>query len=611
LKETFSIKNKIILKYFRKIGSKIILFIVFLLIINIKKTIKIDNLIIESSYQNDIDYSHFTNNYKVVVIFYIQNHIIQKHFIKEKKILSPIKEKEKNNSFKSILSIKEKAKLAKNHGLFGFGIVYNLIQGVAFNEEILNSFLYNKVINFPFFIILDKIDEYIQNNQSFLIKKEEYNEKYLIKLYKNIEKFFDDENYIKLGGKPILGIFHSDFSQNFIDYIKENEKNKKKRIFIIKIFKGNKKSDLEYKNSSNSYIEFPSQDFGFNKNLAKKYFYNFYYNNLFEEENNKTENIKNFFIVNGCFPNKFYIIFKKYLTSFKDNNTFLLFNAWNNYQENTYLEPDKIFGFSYLNYLSKAIFNIDDVFKYDLENLKNKCKIAVQVHLFYEDLINDIINKTNNIPVKFDLYISIVSSEIKKNLTNFINSYSKANYFEILIVKNRGRDILPLLKQIKTKTRIYKYLCHIHTKKSKTNPKIGSLWRDYLFDNLLGNVNLVSEILNDFETNKKLGFIFPETFYGIINQFCLLSNGTKKYMDFLASILFPNCILGDLLYFPAGNMFWSKISAIFQIFNYDFSKYFSNEENQINDTIMHGIERIWLYLVKFNHFYFKVIFKHF
>lgn len=104
-----------------------------------------------------------------------------------------------------------------------------------------------------------------------------------------------------------------------------------------------------------------------------------------------------------------------------------------------------------------------------------------------------------------------------------------------------------------------------------------------------------------------MGFIFPETFYGIIKYFYILTKENKKWMNFLASKFFSNCIIGEKLDYPAGNMFWAKISAIFQIFVYDLSSYFSNEKNQTDDTIMHGIERIWLYLVKYNRFNYKTI----
>ena len=250
----------------------------------------------------------------------------------------------------------------------------------------------------------------------------------------------------------------------------------------------------------------------------------------------------------------------------------------------------------------------DDTF-YNLQILKNKCKIAIQVHLFYEELIKDIINKTNNIPVKFDLYISIVFPGNHDNLINYIKNFSKANHFELLIVENKGRDVLPFLNQMKTKFKLYKYLCHLHTKKTKKVPRIGYLWRNYLFNNLLGNPNIISQILYDFENNNKLGFIFPETFYGIIKYFYNVKKENKKWMEFLASKLFHNCKIGEQINYPAGNMFWSKIAAIFQVFTYDLNEYFPKEKNQTDDTIMHGIERIWLYLVKYNHYYYKNVFK--
>ena len=164
---------------------------------------------------------------------------------------------------------------------------------------------------------------------------------------------------------------------------------------------------------------------------------------------------------------------------------------------------------------------------------------------------------------------------------------------------------------MKNKISYYKYICHLHTKKTKKTPEIGFLWRRYLFNNLLGNAKIISEILFDFENNEKLGFIFPETFYSLVKYIYILRKGTKYWMNFLFSKLYPGYKMGELLNFPAGNMFWAKVKAIFQIFTYDFNNYFPEEEGQLDNTIMHSIERIWLYLVKFNGFYYKIIFKFF
>ena len=82
--------------------------------------------------------------------------------------------------------------------------------------------------------------------------------------------------------------------------------------------------------------------------------------------------------------------------------------------------------------------------------------------------------------MKFDLYISIISQNLYDFLNHYIKSYSKADYYEIIVSENKGRDVLPFLIQIRTKIKNYKYLCHIHSKKSQTSPEIGFLWRNYL-----------------------------------------------------------------------------------------------------------------------------------
>ena len=581
--------------------AKIVMINLYFIIINKKKIINIDNSIKESYYQKNFNFSHLNSTYKILAVYYPQNysHII--NFVEGKKSLTNEK---KNIDFSKAL-IEQQVKLAKDHGIYGFGIVYNCIEDKIFNEGIINIFSNCSINNFPFFIIFNDIEGCFQNVTTSLIYNSTLIETCITNFIDGIKKYFISNNYIKLKGKYILGFFNLSNSSRFLKYIKNN-KTIRKKLYIISIF--HIKKNLDYLNSSNSFIKLPSPEIWLKNNLSQKYFYHFYFHNLFNEANTSLKYITNFFIMNGCKPEKFYIIFKKYLKIRNpEKNHFLIFNAWNNYKENLYLEPDKEFGYSYLNYLSKAIFNLDDNVFYELEILKNKCKIAVQVHLFYEDLMNDIIKKTNNIPVKFDLYISIVFPEKYNEIINYINCFTKANYFEILIVENKGRDVLPFLNQIKMKYKYYKYLCHLHTKKTKKVPEIGFLWRNYLFNNLIGSTNIISKILYDFENDNKLGFIFPETFYGIIKYFYILTKENKKWMNFLASKFFSNCIIGEKLDYPAGNMFWAKISAIFQIFVYDLSSYFSNEKNQTDDTIMHGIERIWLYLVKYNRFNYKTI----
>lgn len=116
------------------------------------------------------------------------------------------------------------------------------------------------------------------------------------------------------------------------------------------------------------------------------------------------------------------------------------------------MKPDKKYGYASINTFSKSLFNLSlkDSY-YNFSQINNKNILAIQAHAFYEDLIYKIINKTNNIPFKFDLFISAISLSKKEEIEKCIKDYSKTNKYEVKVFENRGRDILPLLTQMKYK----------------------------------------------------------------------------------------------------------------------------------------------------------------
>lgn len=345
-------------------------------------------------------------------------------------------------------------------------------------------------------------------------------------------------------------------------------------------------------------------------NISKDF--HFYRGSMLEFDNSVRK--KDCVIFRNYSPEQFYMINKIIsewtIAKYNKDNRFIFINAWNEWGEGTYLEPDIKYGYASINALSKAIFNLPyQSNNYNIKKLKDRCKIAIQVHVFYEELINEIINKTNNVPVKYDLYIS-TNSQYKKNIIEqYIKVNSKANNYEIKIIQNKGRDILPFLTQLQNKIKKYKYLCHLHTKKTKFI-NFGDDWRNYLYNNLVGNMNIISDILNDFENNNKLGFIFPEAFYKVLIAYGMKTNKKDKYyMNYLLRKINKHFKIGKKIEFPIGNMFWAKIDSIHQIFKLYLTIKFPEEKGQLDETIMHGIERIWLYLVKLNGYYYKKIFK--
>jgi len=603
--------------------------------------INIDN---QYLYEGNIDFSNYTSELKVIA-FYSPKFILTNdtpnnsknewsYVLNAKPLFSRHNQPRKPGDEINYLGyyyisgpeiIKKQIELAKSHGIFGFAIYYYWLSGKTFYGNVLDIYLNNKDIDFPFFLIWKNGNYY--KNDTNIIKDSEL-------FIKDIKKYINDQRYIKINEKPVVGINQVLEIKAYKDMIRIWRKKAREYeigdIYILINLNNYNIENIIGINLFDAAYDFPPFDgekFKIVNSSSQTYTSLIYHNKNFTAKNftifrgsmlewdDSPLNGINGTIFEEYSPEKFYMLNRLLFNWTQENNNsskFVFINSWNEWSKGSYLEPDQKYGYASINALSKALFNIN--FRdnnYNLSNLINSTKVAIQVHVFYFDLIDEITKKTNNIPVKFDLYITTVSINKKNIIEKFIKGKTKASKYEIMVIMNKGRDVLPLLTQFKNVFKNYKYLCHIHTKKSKHN-KIYSSWRQYLYNNLLGSEETVSEILTDFENNEKLGFILPESYNNIIlNHGKQLNPINKNNINFLLNTTFPDkkYQVGKILDFPIGNMFWSRVSAIHQIFEINISAQFPKEKWQIDCTIMHEIERFWLFLVKINGYYYKKIFK--
>ena len=530
--------------------------------------------------------------------------------------------------------------LAKDHGIYGFAINYKYILNEKnIYDETMNIFLKLQMIHF--------LLNWENGNIKILINefKKRYNnfrtfQNLLDNFVKRIKTYINSYLYIKIIKKPILSIENPLLFKRpqkaLLLIRKKFQENGINNIFIICPFI-KVSNNSKYTNLFDATIDSPTFDYFSNKQNYEliNYYSGLIYKNILL---NKKHGEKIIFRssqldlkFNDSFDNeyedytseKFFILNKIIINwtqkNYKKTQGIFFIKSWNDFKKGNYLEPDNKFGYASINTFSKALFNISFYNQqYNFYYLINRCIIAIQAHIFYKELLFEIINKTNNIPINFDLFITTLPDSNIKIFEQNLKTYSKASNYEILQVKNKGRDILPFIIQMKNHYKKYKYLCHIHTKKSKHPLISGDEWRNYLFDNLLGDTERISKILFDMENYEKLGFIFPEPFYSVIKyqkDFDSINFQYHKpnieYMNFVLNNLFSRNIIGKKLLFPVGDMFWAKIKSIHQIFKMKFKSLFPDELGQINGTIMHAIERIWLYLVKKNGYYYKAIFNHY
>ena len=605
-------KYEFIIKY-------IIIFILYTNIIYIeyeyikidkRKSIEIDNELKPNVYEEEISYIYYKSKFKPIAFYHPEyNNISYYKYFKNKNKYNLLECKEIEELVIAQIN------LAKRHQIYGFGIYYNLLTKDYYQNLTLYIFL-NK-INFPFMIIW-------QNHRTKILSI-----KIIHKFINNIQKYLISDNYIKINNKPVISIgnqhilLNSNRKYNIL-LLRNILKKRIGDVFIIYPYTSYITKKKFYKEFDAAYDLSTIERYPDTKKISNILHYSgMIYKNLYLNELNTKYtlfrtcnlNTKEF---DDYKPEKFFmlnnIIFNWKNLEKNNNEKFVFINSWNNYANDNYLEYDEKYGYASINTFSKSILNLP--FKNDNYPLStiDSIIIAVHVHVFYEDVFKKIIKKLQYIPLKYDLYISTVSEEKKTNIKKILR-ISNANKYEIKIYENKGRDVYPFIKQMKKHYKKYKYICHLHTKKSLHKKLLGSNWSIYLYNNLIGNREVISEILSDFQLNEKLGFIFPEVYYDIIKEVKNFTNinfplhkNNKYYMNYILKSLFHNIYkIGENLVFPVGNMFWAKTRAIYQIFNEEFE--YPEELGQTNETIMHAIERIWLYLVKLNGYLYKIIMK--
>ena len=601
----------------KKAKSLLIFFLIFFLLIYFindffKEEVILNlNDMILFSYEQDYNFSQYKTNIKAIALYYPTIHLLS--------------EKDEILNNRSIIErIYNYINLAKSHGIYAFCIYYYCELEKEIYNNPLDIIIDNKDLDINFFITWNN-EKNLTDKHILLINEQ-------LKFLFNLKKYINDERYIKIDGIPMIGIYNPkdipDLKKTISiwrEKAKEfgigelfivamcNEKNNITELNDYQIF--NAFVDLSSYNSSdftysnNTFHSFYSSLIDINLNLNniyKKGEYNVYRSSFqvstFPIQLNNITFFIDYTSDKYYFLNKIIIDWTK--NRFNENERYIFINSF----DNNYFGIQEKYGYASLNYLSRALFDLPLGDKnYNLLNLKKSCLIAIQAHIFYTDLINEVINSTNNIPVKFDLYITTNTKEKKIFLEEYVKKNSKANKFEILIVKNKGRDVYPLIFQLKNVINKYKYFCHIHTKKSLHTPEFGDNWRKYLYGNLLGNKDIISEILSNFENIEKLGIIFPECISFLTRHTVMEDGKNAENINKIINKIFPGSRykISNQFEFPAGNMFWARTKAVHQMFEYGIENKCPKEEGQIDGTIMHAVERVWLFIAKLNGYYYK------
>jgi len=223
--------------------------------------------------------------------------------------------------------------------------------------------------------------------------------------------------------------------------------------------------------------------------------------------------------------------------------------------------------------------------------LDSPSRVAAVVHVYYAELLPEILQNLESIPVEFDLLVTNASGH---KVSIEPESIALLRNVRVLEVANHGRDILPLVSLVNAGLLDpYVLIVKVHTKESAWRAEhdlggSGAQWRGELLEGLLGSTANVEAILSAFAERPELGVI--------------TSNGSVLGPEYwgdnqpVTHTLMRRLELGfdeSHLRFPAGSMYWIRGFLLQGLRALNLSAAdFEEEAGQVNATTAHALERM-------------------
>ncbi len=288
-------------------------------------------------------------------------------------------------------NMRRQIELARMYGIYGFSFYYYWFDGERLLEKPLEMFLENKDLDFPFSICWANENwtkRYDGTNTDILMEQRNSVDSYC-NVIKDIVRFLSDSRYITIDNRKMLTVYRPSLMpkvknvlQYWRDYCKENGIGE---IYVIAVKENGIETDwlaegydavtefhpgTLYTNCVNisedlKYVrnDFSGEVFSYPDIVYRQKYFKYDYKKLYRAvmpmwDNTARRNNKGM-IFHGSTPAlykqwlKDVIMAGKKRDDIEDNMIFI--NAWNEWGEGAYLEPDKRYGYAYLQATKEAV----------------------------------------------------------------------------------------------------------------------------------------------------------------------------------------------------------------------------------------------------------------
>ena len=220
--------------------------------------------------------------------------------------------------------------------------------------------------------------------------------------------------------------------------------------------------------------------------------------------------------------------------------------------------------------------------------ISEPAQVGVVMHVFYPELVDELIDRLGNLPVPFDLVVTNASGvEVAIDRSRLPQLRS----LRVLEIVNHGRDIFPLAAVVNADLIAHHQLVlKVHTKRSPWRAQSeftgdGAQWRTELLDSLLPEPDRLRRLLATMAEDRSIGVVTaPGSVVGAWGGNEALAAAILRRVELPAP---------DELAFPAGSMYWARGFVLQGLRSLNLTAAdFEPEAGQVNVTAAHAVERI-------------------
>lgn len=267
-----------------------------------------------------------------------------------------------------------------------------------------------------------------------------------------------------------------------------------------------------------------------------------------------------------------------------DSQQLVFINAWNEWAEGAMLEPDARLGYANLQATRDALAITARSNRNT--HAEKRARFHAIIHAWHVDVLAEILQAFDSSGLDWHLTVTTTPDRVMK----VSDSLEKSAFsFSLIIVENRGRDMLPfLIASEHLLTSGVDIVLKLHTKKS-LHRRDGDAWRRDLLAKLVSG-DRAREAALAMENNPQVGLVAPA---GHVLGLDYYWGANEHTVHSLARRVGLPPVDHHTQSFISGSMFWVRLAAIRPLLDAHFlPTEFESEQEQVDGTLAHAFERI-------------------